>query len=89
MFNLFLRVKRNGEWLQLDLAETTVEERHEHFATLPPPALLRWLNAVCEAHIASEREKQPKAQNDICSVYVGPAQCTAIVAGFLVAWQNF
>lgn len=48
MTNLFIRVKRSGEWQAIDLAEATPEERHAFFCTLPPPALVRWLGALCE-----------------------------------------
>ena len=61
MTNLFIRLKRNAEWQAVDVMEATAEERNEHFKTLPPPDLVRWLNALCERIEQLEREKHTEA----------------------------
>lgn len=58
MSNLFIRLKRNGEWQAVDVMEATADERHEHFKTLAPPALVRWVNALCDRLAQVEREKE-------------------------------
>lgn len=47
MTKAFLRVQRNGEWMNLEVEYLTDEERNNIFSKKTGPELMCWLNLVC------------------------------------------
>ena len=48
MTGAYLRVQRNGEWLNVEVEHLTKEERVDLFQGRDVPELLRWLDLTCE-----------------------------------------
>ena len=55
MTGAFLRVKRDGKWVNIEVEYLTNAERIELFIKRPPEELLRWLDLLCE--YVAEAEK--------------------------------
>ena len=46
MTDLFLRVKRDGFWANVEIEHLTDAEREEIFINRPPEELVRWINVL-------------------------------------------
>ena len=43
----FLRVKREGKWVNLEVEQLTGKERTDNFINRSPEELIRWINLLC------------------------------------------
>ena len=53
MTGAYLRVQRDGKWLNLEVEYLTDEERQEKLSN--DPRLVQWLNLVCATLVDAER----------------------------------
>jgi len=47
MTGAYLRAKRNGAWVNVEVEHLTEEELISKFVTRPPEELVRWMSMLC------------------------------------------
>lgn len=66
MTGAYLRVNRNGKWLNFEVEHLTDEERHD--VLNGDPRLLDWLNLTCKKLVEAEEILKGLVEDGILSI---------------------
>jgi hypothetical protein len=58
MTGAYLRVKRGGKWEAVEVERLTPEERRELLGHRSAGELMRWMDVMCDALVAAERDRK-------------------------------
>jgi hypothetical protein len=63
MTGAYLRVKRDGEWKNIEVEHLTYQERNELIGKRPVPEIMRWLDLICETLVKAEADIKSNTGN--------------------------